>query len=64
MFDGQVVGGDDTCEWDKEKVEQHIGNGIYLKVYHNTKEFRLNAFEKQERVQRYAQVSTIFSVPT
>ena len=35
LYDGSVVGGDDSCVWDKDEVRNYMGQTFSLLAYHN-----------------------------
>ena len=35
IFDGSVIGGDDSCAWDQQEVRDYLGDAFYIKVYHS-----------------------------
>ena len=39
IYNGTVIGADDSCILDKKKVEKHLGTAFFMKVYYNHKNF-------------------------
>ena len=35
LHDGSVIGGEDTCVWDKDEVDEYMGSSFYTMAYHN-----------------------------
>ena len=35
LFDGSVVGGDDSCIWDQDEMTNYMGRNFYLMGFHN-----------------------------
>ena len=35
LYDGSVVGGDESCVWDEKEVENYLGNAILFISYQN-----------------------------
>ena len=56
-----MIGADNNCEWNKQEVENYLGNGFYLTVYHNQKTFEQDEFG-DERIQEQSQLSKVFTV--
>ena len=39
LFDGSKQGADESCIWDQQEVQEYLGNGFYITVYHNQQKF-------------------------
>ena len=35
LFDGSVLGADENCVWNQQEVQAYLGDGFYMKIYHN-----------------------------
>ena len=39
LFDGNEQGADESCIWDQQEVQEYLGSGFYMTVYHNQQKF-------------------------
>ena len=61
LYDGSVIGADDSCVWDKQEFLNYLDISFYMTIYHNQQEFQKSAF-KDERVISKTQASKIYTV--
>ena len=59
-FDGSLLGGDQSCIYDKEEVLEYLGSAIDLLVLANHGDFNQNDFE-DDRIKRAAKITTLGS---
>ena len=35
LFDGSIIGGDDSCKWDKNQLLEYLDIAFYMTIFHN-----------------------------
>ena len=35
LFDGSVIGGEEDCVWEQNKMKEHLGDSFNMLFYHN-----------------------------
>ena len=61
LYDGSVIGGEDTCVWDKEEVRKYMGQTFYTMAYHNQQVFMKDQYDEDERIGQRSEVLASFT---
>ena len=61
LFDGSVVGGEEDCIWDRNKMEEVFDDAYNFMVYHNQHEFQNEDFGEDTRIKYVSTLQAIFS---